>query len=85
MGIAGLWSWWKSPKGDVLHSYTMLTINADEHPMMKQFHKPTDEKRMVVILPEGQYDEWLSATPETSSDFLCLDPADAEQVKIVVA
>ena len=27
MGIAGLWSWWKSPKGDVLHSYTMLTIN----------------------------------------------------------
>ncbi len=56
MGIAGLWSWWKSPKGDVLHSYTMLTINADEHPLMKQFHKPTDEKRMVVILPEDRYD-----------------------------
>lgn len=82
MGIAGLWSWWKSPKGDVLHSYTMLTINADEHPLMKQFHKPTDEKRMVVILPEDRYDEWLSAAPETSSNFLCLYPADAMKCEV---
>src|SRR5665647_2924937 len=29
MGLAGLWSWWKSPKGEVVHSYAMLTINAD--------------------------------------------------------
>ena len=27
MGIAGLWSWWKSPKGDVLHSYTTNTAD----------------------------------------------------------
>lgn len=26
MGIAALWSWWKSPKGEVLHSYTMLWL-----------------------------------------------------------
>jgi hypothetical protein len=26
----------------------MLTINADQHPVMNAFHKPTDEKRMVV-------------------------------------
>jgi hypothetical protein len=25
----------------------MLTINADEHPLMRHFHKPADEKRMV--------------------------------------
>lgn len=53
MGIAGLWSWWKSPKGDVIHSFTMLTINAADHALMNQFHKPADEKRMVVILPAG--------------------------------
>lgn len=56
MGIAGLWSAWKDANGAVLHSYTMLTINADSHPLMNQFHKPADEKRMVVILPEDQYD-----------------------------
>lgn len=77
MGIAGLWSWWKSPKGDVLHSFTMLTINADQHPLMNQFHKPTDEKRMVVILPEDRYDDWLLADAGSSGDFLNLYPSEA--------
>jgi hypothetical protein len=31
----------------------MLTINADDHPFMRQYHKPEDEKRMVVILNEN--------------------------------
>ena len=70
MGIAGLWSWWKSPKGEVIHSYTMLTINADDHPLMRLFHKPTDEKRMVVILPPDHYQDWLRATPEHSMAFM---------------
>ena len=43
MGIAGLWSAWRSPAGEVMHSYTMLTINADAHPPKKLFHKPDDE------------------------------------------
>jgi hypothetical protein len=29
---------------------------------MCQFHKPVDEKRMVVILPPDSYDHWLKAT-----------------------
>lgn len=77
MGIAGLWSWWKSPRGEVLHSFTMLTINADEHPLMNQFHKPTDEKRMVVILPEHRYEDWLRAPADRCADFLHLFPAEA--------
>ena len=78
MGIAGLWSCWKSPVGDV-YSYTMLTINADQHPFMNQFHKPTDEKRMVVILPPHRYAEWLSAPADQSQDFLL--PYPAEQLR----
>lgn len=70
MGIAGLWSSWKSPKGDIVYSYTMLTINADSHDLMKQFHKPTDEKRMVVILNTDQYMDWLTAPPEHSMEFM---------------
>lgn len=76
LGIAGLWDSWKQPDGTWLHSYTMLTINADRHELMNSFHKPTDEKRMVVILPEAAYDEWLSATPEQSMDFMQAYPAD---------
>lgn len=76
MGIAGLWSAWKGPTGDVTHSYTMLTINADDHPFMRQYHKPEDEKRMVVILDETDYDAWLSVPVADSSAFLRQFPAD---------
>jgi putative SOS response-associated peptidase YedK len=77
MGIAGLWSWWKSPKGELLHSFAMLTINADQHPLMCLFHKPTDEKRMVVILPQHRYQDWLEAPVDQLMDFLQPCPADA--------
>ena len=70
LGIAGLWSSWKSEKGEVVHSFTMLTINATSHPMMQNFHKPTDEKRMVVILPPDRYQDWLVAKPQASMDFM---------------
>ncbi len=66
MGIAGLWAAWKDPVGVLTHSYTMLTINADDHPFIRQYHKPDDEKRMVVVLEEGDYDAWLR-TPATES------------------
>ncbi|EIU3494371.1 SOS response-associated peptidase [Pseudomonas aeruginosa] len=46
LGIAGLWEHWRSPEGEDVLSYTMLTINADYHPLMSNYHRPTDEKRM---------------------------------------
>ena len=76
MGIAGLWSSWRAPKGEIVHSFTMLTINAEHHPLMKQFHKPLDEKRMVVILPPERYVDWLEASAQESWDFLRLYPAE---------
>lgn len=76
LSIAGLWESWTSPAGDVLHSYTMLTINADNHPLMNQYHRPGSEKRMVVILPQAQVHDWLKATAAESVDFLRPYPAD---------
>ncbi len=76
MGLAGIWTGWRSPDGSIVRSYSMLTINADDHPLMKQFHKPQEEKRMVVILPEDRYLDWLQASPEQSRDFLLSWPAD---------
>jgi putative SOS response-associated peptidase YedK len=75
MGIAGLWTRWQSPQGEVLHSYTMLTINAAEHALMRQFYKPADEKRMVVILPVARYADWLQASPERGRALLRMFPA----------
>jgi len=76
MGIAGLWSWWKAPSGEPVHSFTMLTVNADHHALMRNFHKPGDEKRMAVILPTEEYDDWLNAPPAQTSEFPRQYPAD---------
>lgn len=75
LGMAGLWSVWKSHQGVPLLSYTLLTINADAHPLMNQFHKPTDEKRVVVILPPERYQDWLESPAEQSMEFIHLLPA----------
>jgi len=75
LGLAGLWSSWKSPKG-VVHSFTMLTINADGHDLMCQFHKPVDEKRMVVVLPPDSYDHWLKASAQDSMAFMRQYPTE---------
>ncbi len=48
----------------------MLTINADQHAFMCNYHRPDDEKRMVVILAEDQYDAWLDAPPERSMEIM---------------
>ena len=79
MGIAGLWSSWTSPKGERVYSFTMLTINAEDHPLMRQFHKPVDEKRMVVVLSPERYQDWLDAPAERSMAFMQMCPADSLQ------
>lgn len=60
-GIAGIYTPWRDPKTNRnTFSFAMLTVNADGHPLMRRFHKPEDEKRMVVILQPADYAEWLS-------------------------
>jgi hypothetical protein len=39
----------------------MLTVNADEHPVMRQFHRAGDEKRTPVIIQPEHYSRWLGA------------------------
>lgn len=76
MGIAGLWERWKSPSGENVFSYSMLTVNADDHSFMRNYHRAGDEKRMVVILPKGLYQDWLNAPAITSMEFMRQYPAD---------
>jgi len=77
LGIAGLWAWWKQPSdGAEIYSFTMLTINATDHTLMQNFHRPGDEKRMIVILPPERYADWLAAPAAGATEFLQLYPAE---------
>ena len=78
LGVAGIWEYRSNgPNGLPLISFSMLTINADEHPLMKRFHKPGDEKRMVVILRPSDYESWLHAPIEQVPSFLTQFPGEA--------
>ena len=75
--IAGLWRAWEEPDGAPSLSFTMLTLNADEHALMRCFHKPGDEKRSVVIIRPHEYEDWLSCrSTDEARSFLQLYPAE---------
>ena len=76
MGIAGIWTGWRAPDGTIVRSMSMLTVNADEHPLMKNFHRPEDEKRMVVVLDEGDFDAWLDPGLSRPMEMMRCLPAD---------
>lgn len=76
LGIAGLWDQWRDANGQVQESYTMLTINADDDPLFRHYHRAGEEKRMLVILPEGAYGDWLTAPAADTRDFLTPYPAE---------
>ncbi len=79
--IAGLWREWAEPEGTAV-SFTMLTLNADSHPLMRRFHKPGDEKRSVVVVPPTEYENWLACrSTDEARSFLNLYPADAMQAE----
>ncbi|QYF93538.1 SOS response-associated peptidase [Massilia sp. PAMC28688] len=60
LSIAGIWEWKANGPDDLpVISFSMLTINADGHAVMSRFHKPGDEKRMLVLLDPEQYQPWL--------------------------
>ncbi len=70
-GIAGIWDKWTDPAtGELVVSFSMLTVNADEHAVMRQFHKPRDEKRSPVIIPQENYMQWLGADVPTATQML---------------
>ncbi len=81
--VAGLWKPWPEPDGSVVYGFTMLTVNADGHPFLSQFHRhleadgtPNEKRGVVILLPE-QYDDWLNCRePDQARSFLSLLPAE---------
>lgn len=76
IGVAGLWESWTGADGEVIVSYTLLTVNANSHALMSRYQQPGNEKRMLAILNEGAYDAWLGARPEKAKEFMRAYPAN---------
>ncbi len=56
-------------EGEKVRSFSMLTINANQHPFMKQFHNPNDEKRSIIVIPKESRQDWLHCNHEEASEF----------------
>jgi putative SOS response-associated peptidase YedK len=71
-GLAGLWNAWiDRATGEIHESYTMLTINADGHPLMGRMHKPdpalppdAQDKRSVIPIERADAEQWLAGSVE---------------------
>jgi putative SOS response-associated peptidase YedK len=73
MGIAGIYRKYQSQDGSgrELFAFSMLTVNAQHHPFMMQFHAPGDEKRMVVILEPADFEGWLTCPVAEAKERFC--------------
>lgn len=77
-GLAGLWNAWiDRTTGEISESYTMLTINADDHPLMRRMHKPDpvrpsdqQDKRSVIPIERVDFEQWLAGTVEGATTIL---------------
>lgn len=58
--------------GEIIFSFSMLTINAEGHEVMKHFHRTEDEKRSIVVLTETNYLDWLKADTNRAQSLLNL-------------
>jgi putative SOS response-associated peptidase YedK len=87
--IAGIWEAWReraatgtaaaaaagsAGSAQWLLSFSLLTVNADRHPLMQRFHAPVDEKRSIAIAPVPG---WLDASPAEVLAMLATPSADA--------
>ncbi len=57
LALAGLWNGWRSPTGQCVESFALLTLG-------------TPECRNAVILPDAWVDDWLHCAVEETASFL---------------
>ncbi len=75
VAVASIWERFIDREtGEIIFSFSMLTINADGHEVMQHFHKPEDEKRSVVVLQDQDYLPWLHANHKEATSLLQLAP-----------
>lgn len=81
MSVAGIWETWKPERGDAIHSFSIVTTEANA--LMAKIHD-----RMPVILSKDGEDAWLSdSKPEELKKLLKPCPAkwmDAVEISTLI-
>ena len=80
LGIAGIWWSISLPDGKSVQCFTMLTVDAEDYPLMQSLLMPFDAKRMVVILDRDDYTNWLDGDVREAEKFVRLLPATQLQI-----
>ena len=76
MGMAGLWDTWRSPAGETVRSFTIITCPPNE--LVGQLHN-----RMPVILRSEGWPEWLGEEPADAERLKALlVPYPADQMAL---
>lgn len=60
LSLAGFWNGWRSPAGECVESFALLTLAAPERP----------EGRRAVILRDAWLDDWLGCPVEETAAYL---------------
>lgn len=82
--LAGLWNTWTDKEtGEIIESYTLLTINADAHPLMSRMHRPDpkrpsdmQDKRSVVPIEIADVNTWLYGTQAEGQALIAPAPGE---------
>jgi putative SOS response-associated peptidase YedK len=74
--MAGIWSRWKSPAGDRVETFSILTTDAND--VVKPLHD-----RMPVIVPPDKWDLWLGAENDRAVLEALLVPFPADAIETV--
>lgn len=76
-------TWLDKATGELVESYTMLTLNADEHPLMCRLHKPepdlppnAQDKRSAIPIETGDVELWPHGTADEANSLLRLAPVE---------
>lgn len=74
---AAIWeNWTDRDTGEIITSFSILTINGDGHEVMGRFHRPGDERRSLVVVDQADWVRWLRATTaEATAMLLPMNPA----------
>lgn len=83
-GLAGLWNTWPNrATGEIVESYTMLTVNGDSHPLMSRMHKPDpklpahlQDKRSIVAIEQADLAQWLQGSVAEAAELLAPPAAE---------
>ncbi len=82
--LAGIWNEWVDPEtGELVPSYSMLTINCDNHPLLRRLHKPdpklpenAQDKRAVVHIQHDDWSRWLAGDELAAKSLLRAPPSE---------